>query len=138
MIEMRHLEPNRKLAVVLIGHGSRRSSANQELIDLAQKMARDQQSIVEPAFLELAEPSIPVGIANAIDKGANLVVLAPFFLSSGRHAMEDLEDFRTQAESQYAGVIFKLADPLGPHRLLETILWERVGQAVSQRTENES
>ena len=46
-------------ALLLIAHGSRQAEANQDLHDVVQSLrAQGRYSIVEPAFLELAEPSI--------------------------------------------------------------------------------
>ena len=49
-------------AVLLIAHGSRHAPANDDLHRLAAQLAgRGDYAIVEPCFLELAEPDIRAG-----------------------------------------------------------------------------
>ena len=42
-------------------------------------------AIVEPAHMELAEPSIGTAFDRCIERGARLVVIHPYFLLPGRH-----------------------------------------------------
>ena len=80
-------------ALLLVAHGSRREASNQEIRQLTQRLrARlgSQFAAIECAFLELAEPSIPQGIQQAIDRGAEQVLIMPYFLSAGRHVAEDI------------------------------------------------
>lgn len=80
-------------SLVLVAHGSRRASSNDEVRALAARLSdkeRHNYSSVTAAFLELAEPSIPDGIRKAINNGAKEVVVLPYFLSAGRHVVEDI------------------------------------------------
>ncbi|MEC9314794.1 MAG: CbiX/SirB N-terminal domain-containing protein, partial [Pseudomonadota bacterium] len=75
-------------ALLIVAHGSRRQASNQEVIALAEQLRNSQQTdfdLVEAAFLELADPSIPEGIAQCVSQGANEVIVFPYFLNSGRH-----------------------------------------------------
>lgn len=116
-------------AILLIAHGSRRPAANADLVRLAELVrARRPDEIVEIAYLELAEPTIPQGAARCVDRGATSVRMSPFFLSAGTHIAEDLAGFRTEFESQYPGVSFHLCPPLGLHPLLVEALLDRLGE----------
>lgn len=74
-------------ALLLIAHGSRRASSNDEVKALAKKMGElsdnDFDAIV-PAFLELAEPSITEGFEQCVSLGATEIIAMPYFLSAGR------------------------------------------------------
>ena len=49
-------------AILLIAHGSRNKAANDDLHDLAARIAaKGEYPIVEASFLELAEPDIVTG-----------------------------------------------------------------------------
>lgn len=78
--------------LLLVAHGSRRAESNDEVRRLVQDMDKMEHGFDEvgAAFLELAEPLIPDGIENAIQKGATEVVVFPYFLSAGRHVIEDV------------------------------------------------
>lgn len=80
-------------ALLLVAHGSRRESSNDEVRGLTaalEKIAGAGFGDVRCAFLELADPSIPDGIQQCVDSGADEVVVLPYFLSAGRHVVEDI------------------------------------------------
>lgn len=118
-----------KSAILLIAHGSRRAAANADLVKLAEQVrARRPSEIVEIAYLELAEPTIPQGAARCVERGATVVKMSPFFLSAGTHIAEDLTGFRAEFETQYPGVRFQLCPPLGLHPLLVEAVFERMNE----------
>ena len=102
-------------ALVVVAHGSRRAASNDEVRHLADQL-RPQASefdLVSCAFLELAEPSIPDGIEAAIAAGADEVVVLPYFLSAGRHVVEDIPGFVEQTRQQHPHVTIRIAPYLG-------------------------
>jgi sirohydrochlorin ferrochelatase len=119
-----------EVGIVLVAHGSRVDDANQDVHAVADRMRQRGFQRVCAAFLELARPGIREAAEHCVDLGARRVILVPYFLSAGSHVTEDLESHRRQLESQYSGVEFRLAPPLGPHPLLERIVCERVEQMV--------
>ena len=119
-------------AVLLIAHGSRHAPANEDLFRIAGRIAEQgEYRIVEPAFLELAEPDIPGGGARCVERGATRVLMIPYFLSSGVHLIRDLTAARDDLERRHPAVEFRLGPPLGPDPLLETLVAERVRQLDS-------
>jgi sirohydrochlorin ferrochelatase len=117
-----------QLAILLIAHGSRRAEANDDLLRLAgQVRERVPAAIVEAAYLELAEPSVPAAAARCIEQGATEIRLLPYFLSPGMHVTRDLEDYRRQFAGRHPGVEFVLCPPLGPHPLIVETVLERLG-----------
>jgi len=119
-------------AVLLIAHGSRHAPANEDLILMAGRIARSgEYPIVEPAFLELAEPDIATGGARCVEQGATLVLLIPYFLSSGVHLVRDLTAARDALTARHPGVEFRLGPPLGPDPLLEELVARRARQLES-------
>lgn len=85
--------PKNKRALLIVAHGSRREASNDEVRQLAEVISAKagiRFMLVEPAFLELANPSIPDGIENCIQAGAMEVVVLPYFLSAGRHVAQDI------------------------------------------------
>lgn len=114
-------------AVLLIAHGSRHAPANEDLFLLVDRLARDgQYPIIEPAFLELAEPGIPEGGARCVERGATLVLMVPYFLSAGVHLLRDLTAAREALAVQFPSIPFRLGPPLGPHPLLDDLVAERI------------
>ncbi len=114
-------------AILLIAHGSRREAANADLRELAARLAAaGPRPIVEPCFLELAEPDISAGAAVCVARGASRVLMIPYFLSAGVHLLRDLTAARDDLAARHPGVKFALGAPLGPHPLLDRLVAARV------------
>ena len=118
-----------KTALLLIAHGSRQPDANDDLRALADEM-RGEYAIVEPSFLELAEPTIESAARRCVELGAERVILLPYFLSAGVHVTRDLQEHRHRLATAFQGVTFLLAEPLGRHPLLREIVVQRAKEAV--------
>lgn len=117
---------DRCVALLLIAHGSRRAEANADLEHVAAGLRnRGRYPIVQVSFLELAEPGIEAGGASCVDHGATDVILLPYFLSPGKHVVEDLTAARDRLAARFPGVRFVLAEPLGRHPLLLDVLEQR-------------
>ncbi len=116
-------------AVLLIAHGSRQQAANDDLHAMAERFAtRGDYPIVEPCFLELAEPDIIAGGAQCARRGATIVLMIPYFLSAGIHLLRDLTAARDELSRRHPGVEFRLGPPLGPHPLLDSLVALRIDE----------
>jgi sirohydrochlorin ferrochelatase len=104
-------------AFLLIDHGSRRREANALIHEVAEQVALrlGADAIVEPAHMELAEPSIAQAFARCVARGATTIVVHPFMLAPGRHVTEDLPRLVAEAASSHEGARFVFAAPLGSH-----------------------
>lgn len=120
----------RRKAVLLIAHGSRRDAANQDLVKLAEMLReRSLFPIIEIAYLELTEPTIPDGAAQCVSAGAEEVLMLPYFLSAGVHVQNDLEQYREEFSQQYPETRFRLCSHLGLHPLMLEIVVDRLREA---------
>src|SRR6187551_3044467 len=94
-----------KLGIILVDHGSRREESNDMLHDVVRNFAESSgRPIVEPAHMELAEPSIATAFARCVERGATTVVVFPYFLLPGRHWSEDIPRLAAAAAGQHPGV----------------------------------
>jgi len=113
-------------ALLIVAHGSRRPESNEEVRALTTRIrerAGSRFAAVECAFLELAEPSIPDGIECVIRNGATEVVVLPYFLSAGRHVVQDIPEQVAAKRAEHPGVTLRLAPHLGAaERIAETML----------------
>jgi sirohydrochlorin ferrochelatase len=117
-------------SLLLVAHGSRRTESNDEVRGLAgglRTRAGGRFGIVECAFLELAEPSIPEGIEACIAAGAGTVVVVPYFLSSGRHVAEDIPELVAAKRRQHPKVHIELAPHLGAAANIGQLLLDQAG-----------
>lgn len=107
--------------IILIAHGSRRQQANQEVETLAQRLAqrlKGDYGAVRPAFLELADPSIPAAIDQCVAEGARRLILLPYFLSEGRHVSEDIPALVAERRERYPAVEIRITSYLGQSELV--------------------
>jgi sirohydrochlorin ferrochelatase len=116
-------------ALLLIAHGSRNADANADLHQVAAALRLRGHAIVEPAYLELAEPDGDTAGVRCVERGAGRVVLVPYFLSAGVHVRRDLTALRDRLTARCPQVEFRLAEPLGPHPLLLDVIADRVREA---------
>jgi sirohydrochlorin ferrochelatase len=118
-------------AILLIAHGSRHAEANDDLHFLAAVLRQRGHEIVVAAFLELASPGVEDGGRQCVHAGATRVVLLPYFLSAGVHVRRDLTAARDNLATEFPGVSFILAEPLGRHPLLVDVVEERLREATA-------
>ncbi len=112
-------------ALLLVAHGSRRQRSNDEVSDIAKKLATQCQGkyeIVQSAFLELATPLIPDGIKHCVDAGAKSVIVLPYFLNSGRHVVEDIPGIVNETRQHYPDVDIRITPHLGSSELMMELL----------------
>jgi sirohydrochlorin ferrochelatase len=125
----------RPTIVLLVAHGSRSPLAGEEHEQLcAEVQARSNAGLdvderpfeVRPAYLEIAEPSIPDAIDAAVADGADRVRLLPHFLNSGNHVLRDLPASVAAANERHPDVEIVLAQHLGADPGLVDLLTRRV------------
>ena len=73
-------------------------------------------------------PSINDAVSKAASLGAARVVLAPYFLSRGRHVREDIPALAAEAAAA-SGLPVTVAEPFGVDRLLAAAVEARVASA---------
>lgn len=120
------------VGVVIVDHGSRRSDANQchEAV-VAEWRSTSVHRIVEPAHMELAEPSIRTAFDACVTAGATTVVIAPYFLAPGSHWDHDIPTLAAEAAAHHRGIRYLVAAPLGPHPVLMEIVGQRVDHCLA-------
>lgn len=125
--------PPPKTAVLLIAHGSRRAAANDDLVQLADLVARRGDfDFVQVSYLELAEPTIFSGGRMCQEHGATRVLMLPYFLSAGVHVVSDLEARREELATEFPHVEFVLCPHLGLHPMMVDIVVERLMEGIQQ------
>lgn len=67
--------------------------------------------------MELAEPSIGTAVAKCATAGCKKVVIAPYFLSRGRHITSDIPALVAEAQRAVPQVQCVIAEPIGMHFL---------------------
>jgi sirohydrochlorin ferrochelatase len=117
---------------VVFAHGSRIESANQAVRDAAQRMADSGAHVVEAAFLELGQPDLAGATARLIARGAQRIVVIPYFLTLGTHMLRDLPRLASDASRSNGGVEMQITSPLDGHPALVQALLDRATEALTR------
>jgi sirohydrochlorin ferrochelatase len=124
-----------KIGVILVDHGSRRDESNQMLLEVVDAYRKHSHwNIVEPAHMELAEPSIATAFSRCVEQGAKLVVVFPYFLAPGKHWHEDIPRLAAEAAASYPGIRHVVTEPLGLHELMLKIIDDRIGESLDSQS----
>jgi sirohydrochlorin ferrochelatase len=118
-----------KTGVIIVDHGSRRDESNRMLEDLAGLFAKrfaERYEIVEAAHMEIAEPSIATAYARCVERGAERIVVCPFFLGPGKHWTGDIPRLTAEAAAKFPQTQFHVTSYLGIDDLILELLDKRV------------
>ena len=122
-----------KTAILMMAHGSRIAEANDAAREVAA-MVREMTGfeIVEVSFRELHQPDIQSGIDACVARGAQRVLLMPYFLFMGAHVQHDLPEEIEEAKKRHPALIMEMGSHLGAHRKLAEIESERIGESLDR------
>lgn len=122
-----------RLGIIIVDHGSRLAESNRLLEELtglfAQRYAQ-RYPIVEPAHMELAEPSIATAYRRCVQRGAERVVVCPFFLGPGKHWTSDIPRLTADAARQFPQTCYHVTPTLGIDDLILELLEKRIHGCV--------
>jgi sirohydrochlorin ferrochelatase len=125
-----HLDPG--IGVVIVDHGSRRPEANAMLEAVAELYGRlTGTPIVEPAHMDLVEPSLAAAFNRCVLRGAHTVVIHPYFLLPGRHWSDDIPRLAAAAAARHPKVAWLVTAPLGLHEGLVGVIDDRVRHCLA-------
>jgi len=130
-----------KTGIIIVDHGSRRAQSNEMLEEVARLFGErfaQTYDIVEPAHMELAEPSIATAYATCVKRGATRVVVCPFFLGPGKHWTGDIPRLAAKAAADHPGTRYHVTMPLGIDDLILELLFKRANHCTGNGFECDS
>jgi len=129
-VKTRGLDAAARQGIILVDHGSRREEANEMLLDVAAVLqTRAPDAIIHIAHMELAPPTIADAFDACVKDGAADVVVHPYFLAPGKHAMTDIPDQAEAAGQRHPTVPWRVTAPLGLHPAMADVILARVAGA---------
>jgi len=122
-----------KKALLVVAHGSRRETSNDEVRAITTKVRESSQvfDLVECGFLELAEPSIVQAGNQLINRGATDIVVLPYFLAAGRHVTRDIPDEVALIDNQHPSTRIIIAPNIGAAAGMQQLVLEHLQQINS-------
>ncbi len=114
-------------AVVLVGHGSREPTGNQEFLRFATRVRNAvTEAVTEVCFIELAKPDIPTGLDSCVRLGAQEIVVLPVMLFAAGHVKVEIASEIDRARLRHPGIRFYYGRPFGIHQKMMEVLDQRL------------
>ena len=102
-----------KTGIVVFTHGSRLPAGNDALLQfVSQLRQRLGSERIEPAFMEIAQPAIPVAIRKLVQQGCTHILGYALFLVPGTHLQEDIPMIFTETLKEYPSVTWEITPPM--------------------------
>ncbi|WP_297462194.1 sirohydrochlorin chelatase [Ferrovum sp.] len=118
--------------ILLVGHGSREQSGNQEIEFFAEQWrSRQPQLNIEVCFIEFAAVLVEEGLSKAARRGGRVVVV-PLILNAAGHVKMEIPEHLEQARLRYPAVEFVYCPHLGANTQILAILKRNLAHALAQ------
>lgn len=113
--------------LLIVAHGSRIASSNDEVRLLAKKVGASMNPNVNDisvAFLELAEPSIETSLNNSFNNGFEEITVLPYFLSGGNHVIKDVPREVAQVMEKWPNKTIRVLEHIGASEAMVKLISE--------------
>lgn len=118
-----------KEGIILLGHGSRREEANEEIRQIARMVAEgDLEHFYETAFLSFGSPDLSEAVERLVQKGLQRIIIMPIFLVKGNHIQRDIPHQVSFQETAYPDIEFISTRYLGADPLIVDMVRERIAE----------
>lgn len=120
--------------ILLIGHGSRVDEADNQFLQFARRLSDYTEEDVSVCFLELSEPDIMTGLADAARRAkvGGEVIAVPMFLGAAYHMKAEISAAVRRVREDFPGTRIRLSTALGFHVKLAELLRARVDEALAR------
>lgn len=132
------------IGILLMDHGSRNVASNERLHELA-KLYQNQftaaitqtkhvRVVVKAAHMEIALPSIEDGLSALLQENVEEIICHPYFLSPGRHVVEDIPQLVNAAiEALSISIPVRTTRPIGSET---SIMIHAINSLVNEASEH--
>jgi sirohydrochlorin cobaltochelatase len=123
----------RKTGVIIFTHGSRLKAGNETLLKLVEQI-RQQTGYehIEPCFMELGKPLIPVALKKLVKEGCTHIFGYALFLVPGSHLQEDVPFIFEQTLKKFPGVTWEISPPMMNDPLMVAFVANHVEHALAK------
>lgn len=127
--------PSARTGIVIVDHGSRRAASNEMLECFVERFAWAHAAaypIVEPAHMELAEPSIATAFDRCVQRGATRVAVCPYFLAPGKHWHQDIPNLAREAALKHPDIRYAVTAPIGLSAMIQDVIASQLDYCLGQ------
>lgn len=116
--------------IILLGYGSRSSEANQEFIEVANKITHLYNKPVTPAFVAHCTPDLSSAIIVKILSGATRIIVMPLFLFRGLYVSTGIYEEIKDVKEQFSEIEIIIAKELGADDIIANLAYSRIKEAI--------
>jgi sirohydrochlorin cobaltochelatase len=117
--------------ILLVGHGSREASGNQEILEFVSRWrARQPGRRIEVCFIEFAVPALADGLLAA-GRTSRRVLVVPLILNAAGHVKMEIPEALEHARAACPGAEFLLAPHLSACDPILAVLRRRLRDAMA-------
>ena len=80
----------KKTGILIVGHGSKLPYNKEVVSEIAEKLDKKMDNVVERGFMELVLPNIPQQVDKLKEQGMERIIVVPAFLAHGVHTKVDI------------------------------------------------
>lgn len=80
----------KKTGILVVGHGSKLPYNKEVVSEIAEKLDKKIDNVVESGFMELVLPNIPQQVDKLKEQGMERIIVVPAFLAHGVHTKVDI------------------------------------------------
>ena len=101
------------IGIVVFTHGSRLPAGNEALVQFVRQLRQRLGSLrIEPAFMEIAQPTIPFAIRQLVQQGCTHILGYALFLVPGTHLQEDIPAIFAAALKENPSITWEITPPM--------------------------
>jgi len=128
-----------KTGVLIFTHGSRLKAGNDLMLALvAQLRRRLGYEHIEPCFMELGKPLIPVALRKLVRQGCNHIFGYAFFLVPGSHLQQDIPFIFQETLKKHPGVTWEISPPMMADPLMVDFVAQHIEPALPKTRRSNS
>ena len=127
-----------KTGVVILAHGSRGELGAPEVDETLRRVAIGIKQLLSPgveaigAALQFNRPNLEEAVESLITQNVRRLVIAPYFLSPGRHVIEDIPECIEKFKRDYPDIQFVVSDNLGMDESFIDLMVKRITKVVPE------
>ncbi|NTW76493.1 MAG: hypothetical protein HGB33_01710 [Syntrophaceae bacterium] len=117
-------------AVILMGHGSRMPGADSGMEQVARSIRKRLRNImVETCSMSMLGPRFGEVFEKCVSRGADKVIVIPYFLHFGAHMQEDIPEILLEKARQFPNVNLIMGKHLGFDEKLTDLVVKRISES---------
>jgi sirohydrochlorin ferrochelatase len=113
--------------ILLLAHGSREGDTEATMQQITAYVKETlQNDMVAEAYLQFRDRNLEKGLLSLAGRGADTIVVIPYFLFEGVHIKEDIPAELDAFRKNHPGITVTFSKTLGADRRLADIVADRV------------